>query len=42
MNNKEIKNKTTSEEVVELKSNPLFDPHLGFDKTLEFVPINEF
>lgn len=34
--------KTTSEEVVELKSNILFDVNLGFDPTLGFIPINEF
>jgi len=40
-NNEQIKT-STSNEVPELKKNSLFDPNLGFDFELGFIPFNEF
>lgn len=40
-NNEQIKT-STSNEVPEFKKNSLFNPNLGFDSNLGFIPFNEF
>lgn len=41
MNDEQIK-ETTSNEVVSIQSNILFDTNMGFNPDLDFVPLTEF
>ena len=42
-NNENIqKNETVSNEIVSFESNSFFNPHIYFDSTLGFMPLNEF